>query len=259
MRLISIIQARMGSTRLPGKVLHKLEDKTVLEHVVRRVKSSDLVDDVVVATTIDKKDLQIVGLCANLGISVYCGSEDDVLDRYYQAAKLFKADNVVRITSDCPVIDPTVITEVITLHLKNNADYTSNVFLETYPDGQDVEVFTFTSLKNAWKNAELLSEREHVTPFIRNHPDFFKHASLEYKENLSKKRWTLDNAEDLKFLEQVYKYLYLKDPLFGMDDVLSLIRERPEIEQINQHILRNAGYMKSLREDKTLNLDNSEV
>lgn len=258
MRLISIIQARMGSTRLSGKVLHKLEDKTVLEHVVRRVKSSELVDDVVVATTIDKKDLQIVELCASLGISVYCGSEDDVLDRYYQAAKLFKADNVVRITSDCPVIDPKVINEVITLHLKTNADYTSNVLQETFPDGEDVEVFTFTSLRNAWMNSKLLSEREHVTPFIRNHPELFKHASLQYKENLSQKRWTLDNAEDLEFLRQVYKHLYLKYPLFGMNDVLRLIKEKPEIEQINRHIVRNAGYMKSLREDRTLNLDNIE-
>lgn len=258
MRLIAVIQARMGSTRLPGKVLQKLEDKTVLEHVVRRVKSSELVDDVVVATTIDKKDLQIVGLCANLGISVYCGSEDDVLDRYYQAAKLFKADNVVRITSDCPVIDPKVITEVITLHLKTNADYTSNVLQETFPDGEDVEVFTFTSLRNAWMNAKLLSEREHVTPFLRNHPELFKHASLQYKENLLQKRWTLDNAEDLEFLRQVYKHLYLKDPLFGMDSILRLINEKPEIEQINQHIVRNAGYMKSLREDRKLNLDNIE-
>jgi len=251
MSTIAIIQARMGSTRLPGKVLLNLEDKTVLEHIVDRIRSSKYVDDIVVATTISKADLRIVELCANLDVSIYCGSEDDVLDRYYQAAKLFRADNIVRITSDCPVIDPKIIDVAIILHIKNNVDYTSNTLKETYPDGQDVEVFTFTSLRTAWKDAKLASEREHVTPYIRNNPDIFKHASLEYKEDISQKRWTLDNAEDLEFLRLVYKYLYNKNPLFNMDDILALIDEKPEIEKINQHIIRNEGYLKSIREDKT--------
>jgi len=258
MNIIAIVQARMGSTRLPGKVLLNLEDKTVLEHVVERIRSSKYVDDIVVATTISKDDLRIVELCANLRISVYCGSEDDVLDRYYQAAKLFKADNVVRITSDCPVIDPKIIDDAITLHSKNDVNYTSNTLKETYPDGQDVEVFTFTSLRTAWKDAKLASEREHVTPYIRNNPDIFKHASLEYKEDFSQKRWTLDNAEDLEFLRLIYKYLYNKNPLFNMDDILALIDEKPEIEKINQHIIRNEGYLKSIREDKTLDFDDIE-
>lgn len=258
MSVIAIVQARMGSTRLPGKVLLNLEDKTVLEHVIRRIEASEHVDDVVVATTISKADLRIVELCAHLGISVYCGSENDVLDRYYQAAKLFKADTIIRITSDCPVIDPIIIDEVISLHLKTNADYTSNTLKETYPDGQDIEVFTFASLKTAWVDANLASEREHVTPYIRNNPDFFKYASLEHKEDLSQKRWTLDNTEDLDFLRLVYKYLYNKNQLFGMADILKLIIEKPEIEHINQHIIRNEGYLKSLKEDKTLNLDDIE-
>ena len=258
MSTIAIIQARMGSTRLPGKVLLNLEDKTVLEHVVNRVRFSKHVDDVVVATTISKDDLRIVELCANLGVSIYCGSEDDVLDRYYQAAKLFKADNIVRITSDCPVIDPKIVDGAIILHLKDNADYTSNTLKETYPDGQDVEIFTFASLRTAWKDAKLASEREHVTPYIRNHPDIFKHARLEYQKDLSQKRWTLDNAEDLEFLRLVYKYLYSKNSLFGMDDILALISEKPEIEKINQHIIRNEGYIKSLREDESLDPDDIE-
>lgn len=258
MSVIVIVQARMGSTRLPGKVLLNLEDRTVLEHVLRRVKSSEYVDDVVVATTISKDDLRIVELCSHLGINVYCGSENDVLDRYYQAAKLFEADNIVRITSDCPIIDSKIIDEVISLHLKNNADYTSNTLNETYPDGEDVEVFTFASLKKAWNNAKLASEREHVTPYIRNNQDIFKHASLEYKEDLSQKRWTLDNSEDLEFLRLVYKYLYSKNSLFDMDDILALIDEKPEIEKINQHIIRNEGYLKSTREDRTLDLSHIE-
>jgi spore coat polysaccharide biosynthesis protein SpsF (cytidylyltransferase family) len=258
MRTIAIIQARMGSTRLPGKVLLNLEDKTVLEHVIMRVKSSELVDEVIVATTIDKQDLQIAGLCTGLGVSVYCGSKDDVLDRYYQAAKLFEADNVVRITSDCPVIDFQIIDEVIRLHLESKSDYTSNTLKETFPDGQDVEIFTFESLRTAWKNAKFLSEREHVTPYIRNHPNLFKHENLMSKIDYSQKRWTLDNEEDLEFLKQVYKRLYQKGSLFGMDDILKLIGDKPEIERINQHIIRNEGYTKSLKEDRTLNINNLE-
>lgn len=258
MTIIAIIQARTGSTRLPGKVLLDLQGKTVLEHVIDRVKMSRHINKIVVATTIRNEDLEIVKLCANLGTNVYCGSENDVLDRYYQAAKLFKADNIVRITSDCPVIDPKIIDDVVTVHLTNNADYTSNTLKETYPDGLDVEVFTFSSLKTAWGGAKLASDREHVTPYIRNNPDIFKHVSLEYKEDLSQKRWTLDNAEDLDFLRLIYKYLYRKDQLFNMDDILKLIGKKPEIEKINQHIIRNEGYFKSRREDKTLDLDYME-
>jgi spore coat polysaccharide biosynthesis protein SpsF (cytidylyltransferase family) len=253
MKIIAIIQARLGSTRLPGKVLLDLEGRTVLEHVIRRVKSSKLVTDVIVATTINKDDLEIVKLCANLGISVYCGSEDDVLDRYYQTARLFKADHIVRITSDCPLIDPMVIDEVITLHVREKADYTSNTLKETYPDGEDIEVFTFAALKEAWKKANLSSEREHVTPFIRkNHA--FKLVNLEYNKDLSHKRWTLDNPEDFEFIKSIYKNICNKSPNFGMMEILEFIDKNPDIEKINQNINRNEGYLKSLKEDKTLNL-----
>lgn len=257
MTTIAIIQARLGSTRLPGKVLLDLEGKTVLEHVIERVKASELINDVVVATTIRKEDLRIIKLCAGLGISVYCGSVDDVLDRYYQAARLFKADHIVRITSDCPLMDPMVIDEVIALHIREKADYTSNTIKETYPDGEDVEVFTFDALKKAWKNANLASEREHVTPYLRKNPAF-KKASLEFKKDLSHKRWTLDNPEDYEFIKLIYKNLYNKTQLFGMDEILKFIDKNPEVEKINKSILRNEGYLKSLKEDKTLNSEDIE-
>lgn len=251
MKLIAIIQARLGSTRLPGKVLLDLEGRTVLEHVIRRVKSSKLVDDVIVATTINKNDLEIVKLCVNLDISVYCGSEDDVLDRYYQTARLFKADHIVRITSDCPLIDPIVIDKVITLHLREKADYTSNTIKETYPDGEDIEVFTFSALKEAWKKANLSSEREHVTPFMRKNLAF-KLVNLESNKDLSHKRWTLDNSEDYEFIKLIYKNIYNKNPDFGMEEILKFIDKNPEIEKINQYINRNEGYLKSLKEEKFL-------
>ena len=201
MNIIAIIQARISSTRLPGKVLKKIEGKTVLEHVINRVRAAKNLDDVIIATTVKKKDLKIVQLCAKLGVSVFCGSENDVLDRYYQTARLFKADHIVRITSDCPLIDPMVINEVIKLYFREKADYASNTMPETFPDGLDAEVFSFKTLKIAWGNAELPSEREHVTPYIRKNSNIFKIVNLKCDINLKNKRWTIDEPEDFSFIK----------------------------------------------------------
>lgn len=255
MKIIAIIQARLGSTRLPGKILLDIEGKTVLEHVIDRVRPSKCIDDIVVATTIQKEDLKIVNLCSSNGTSVYCGSENDVLDRYYQAARLFNAENIVRITSDCPLIDPLIIDEIIKLHLEEKADYTSNTLKETYPDGLDIEVFTFEVLKESWKNANLTSEREHVTPYMRKN-QAFKRINLESKVDLSQKRWTLDNPEDYEFIKIIYKNLYNKNRFFNMNEILKFLNNNPEIEGINQSILRNEGYLKSLKEDKTVESEN---
>ncbi len=250
--VLAIIQARMGSTRLPGKVLIDLEGKPVIERVVDRVLMAKKVDKVVVATSIDQNNLPLVELCAKKKIQVFVGSEDDVLDRFYQAAKLFNPDHVVRITADCPLMDPAVIDLVIDEHLNNGHDYTSNTFSETYPDGEDVEVFKYSALEKAWSNATLTSEREHVTPYIRKHNDIFTHGSVSYTQNLSQKRWTLDNQEDLEFISKVYKALYKSNPLFGIDMILDYLKEHPELEMINNHIMRNEGYAKSLVNDKQL-------
>lgn len=250
--IVAIIQARLGSTRLPNKVLLKLEDKTVLEHDVERTARSRYIRDVVIATTMAKGDLKIVELCAAKGIRVYCGSENDVLDRYYQAARLVEAEHVVRITSDCPVIDPAVVDQVISLHLESKADLSANVLKETFPDGLDVEVFTFAALKKAWEEARLSSEREHVTPYIKNNPQLFKLVNLECPRNLCGKRWTLDNPEDYEFLKAVYRSLYPSNPRFGMEDILKFLEKHPEIERINSNIMRNEGYQKSLKEDRIL-------
>lgn len=248
-RICAIIQARLGSTRLPNKVLLDLEGKNVLERVIERVKGSRLIEEVFVATTMLKEDLKIVKLCVTKGIRVYCGSENDVLDRYYQAARLMDVKQLVRITADCPLIDPKIIDEVIKLHLKNKDDYTSNIIKETFPDGEDIEIFTFKALSQAWQKSRLASEREHVTSYIRKHPEIFKLSNLEYPVNLSGKRWTLDEIKDYEFIRLIYKKLSRKKRIFGMSNILCLLEAHPEYEKINQKITRNAGYLKSLKED----------
>lgn len=253
-KILAIIQARIGSTRLPGKVLRELEGKTVLERVIERVSASRCIDQVVVATTDKRDDLKLVEICERIGTGVFCGSENDVLDRYYKAADFFGACQVVRITSDCPLMDPRVIDAVVGLHREKDADYTSNTLKETFPDGEDVEVMSFLALEKAWKEAELASEREHVTPYLRKHPELFKHASLVNGTDLSKKRWTLDNWEDYLFIQRIFKELHGKKALFGMEEVLSLLAEHPEIEEMNHHIGRNEGMAKSLREDRIVRM-----
>jgi spore coat polysaccharide biosynthesis protein SpsF len=250
--IVAIIQARIGSTRLPGKVLLKLGERTVLEQVIERVAAAGKVNRVIVATTDQPADLEIVKLCEKKGIGVFVGAENDVLDRFYQAAKLYQADHIVRITADCPLIDPAVINEVIEEHLNSKADYTANTIKETYPDGEDVEVFTFDVLKRVWQEARLASEREHVTPYIRKHGELFKLISVEYPEDHSAKRWTLDNLEDYKFIKLVYDKLYKRQSLFGMSDVFNLLKDIDEMDAINQHLTRNSGYQKSLQEDVAL-------
>lgn len=256
MKVLAIIQARVNSTRLPGKVLMKIDDKTMLEHVIDRVMGAKLVDDVVVATTLNKSDIPIVKICADKNVRVFCGSEEDVLDRFYQAAKIIEAENILRITADCPIIDPVNIDEVIKKHLESGADYTGNtVGKETYPDGQDAEIFNFESLKKSWKKAILTSEREHVTQYIKKNDTIFNIAAVMSKVDLSDHRWTVDDKEDLEFIRAINKNLYGKNKLFGMRDVLELIAKDPGLSKINYHIERNEGLKKSLNNDKNISID----
>jgi len=245
-----IIQARMGSTRLPKKVLLNLQGKSVLEHIINRVKKAKKIDKVIVATTIDKEDDRIAELCEKIGIDYYRGSENDVLDRYYQAAKKFGFKNIIRITGDCPLIDPGVIDKVVELYEKENLDYATNIMPPTFPDGLDTEIFSFASLEKAWSEAKLKSNREHVTVYIWQHPDLFKQKHIKNEVDLSDKRWTLDNPEDYEFIKQVYDNLYSSKPDFKTEDILQFLKANPEIEKINQGIKRNEGFEKSLNEDK---------
>jgi len=252
MSVIAFIQARLGSTRLPGKVLLPLGGKSVLERVIERVRKASTVDDIVIVTTLKKDDVQIVKLCANRGDLVFCGSEEDVLDRFYQAAKILEPHHIVRITADCPVIDPKVVDAVVERHLAGGADYSSNTLVERFPDGLDVEVMTFGALQRAWREASLASEREHVTLYMRTHPELFRLESLVGERDLSAFRWTLDTEKDYRFLSALYDELGGEDECFGMEAILDLLAKRQDLLALNSGIVRNEGLLKSLREDRTM-------
>lgn len=238
----------MGSTRLPNKVLMDLCGKTDLERVVERVQRSKYIDEIIVATTIAEHDLAIVKTCAEKGIRVFCGSENDVLDRYYQCAKLLSPEHVVRITADCPLIDVGVIDLVIGKYLEEKSDYASNTLIPRYPDGLDIEIMKFSVLEEAWVNANLSSQREHVTQYIV-HNDAYKKTSVVNDTDYGSERWTLDTENDYKFIKAIYDNIYQRNPEFTMDDVLKFLDAHPELREINNDSIRNEGLLKSLKND----------
>ena len=256
--IAAIIQARIGSARLPGKVLLKIMEKTILEYVVERVKRAKHIENAIIATTIRKEDSGVADLASDLGADVYRGADEDVLDRFYQAAKLFGIKHIVRITADCPLIDSQIIDKVVELYFRSKADYCSNTLKETFPDGEDVEVFSFNALHSAWKNARLSSEREHVTPYIKKKPSIFKLVNLENNIDLSDKRWTVDTKEDFRFIKAVLESLRPVKPDFDTEDILEFLKQNPHLEEINKGIMRNEGYSKSLNEDKKIDIDCKE-
>ena len=234
MKVVAITQARMGSTRLPGKVMKNILGKPVLLHFLDRIKEIKLIDKIVVATTTKKQDDIIVETVKeyNSDVGLFRGSEEDVLDRYYKAANKFGAEVIVRITSDCPLIDPVISDSVIKTFLENDCDYCSNNLMRTFPLGLDTEVFNFSSLEKAWKEATQNVEREHVTPYIRNNPNKFKLLNVSNDIDLSHHRWTLDTPEDFEFINEIYRKLNQKS--FHMRDVLEILNEEPYLTKINQ-------------------------
>lgn len=234
MKASIILQARTGSTRLPRKVLRIILGKTILEHLIIRLKAAKMIDDIIVATTDAKEDGEIVAIAEKLRVKSYQGSVNDVLDRFYQAAKQFGLQHIARITADCPLMDPAVIDEGVAEYFSSGADYCSNVLKRTFPDGEDAEVFSFTALERAWKEARLSYDREHVTTYIRKHPEKFKLADFKNDLNIADKRWTLDKEEDFIFIERVYDALYAKNPCFAMRDILDFLKNNPKLEEINK-------------------------
>jgi len=246
--VVAIIQARMGSSRLPGKSMAEIEKRPMLWHVIDRVKRATLVDRVMVATSTAPADDVIEKMCRENDVPCYRGSENDVLDRFYQAARAERAAHVVRITADCPVIDPEVIDRVVRRFQRGDLDYASNGMVRSYPDGLDVEVFSFSALERAWHEAAKTSEREHVTPYLRS--GRFRTANVENDLTFLHLhyRWTVDEAADLEFIRAVYKSFRGKED-FAMKDILELIEKNPELEKMNSEIISNHGYYKSLFEE----------
>ena len=250
-----IIQARMGSSRLPGKVLKKIQNRPILDYVVKQVGFAKKIEDIVIATTTDQNDDVIVDFCTKHDISHFRGKEKDVLDRYYECAKKFDFQIIVRITSDNPLIDPKIIDECMNEYGKSNCDYLSTEHPPTFPHGYAVEIFSFKALENAWKNAGKPSEREHVTPYFYNNPNIFSLKNFQNKKNLSNIRCTLDRANDLVFIEKIISSIQ-KQPIL-LDDMLNVVSKNPKLLDINKNNIYNEGYLKSLEEDKEFLKENN--
>lgn len=251
-KILAIIQARMNSTRLPGKMLKEIEGKPLLWYIINAAKQSELIDEVVLATTKNEEDKELLEKAEEYCIKSFAGSENDVLDRYYQTAKKFQGDIIVRLTGDCPLADPNIIDKVIEKYKKREVDYCSNVHPPTFPDGFDVEVFGFDILEKLWKEVKEAYIREHVVAYIREHPKKFKIFNVENEENLSNLRFTVDNTEDLELIKKVIEELGEKR---NLKNLMRLIKEKPEILKINEKYKRYDNFLdegKKIKKSKEL-------
>ncbi len=237
-KVVAIIQARIGSTRLPGKAMLEIEGRPMLWHVIDRIKRSEMIDEVVVATTTEEMDNEIEEFCKQYDVSFYRGSENDVLDRYYKCAKEHGADIVVRITSDCPLIDCKVSDKVIATYLENSVDFVgaTNTVVRRFPRGLDTEVVSFDALSDTWHKAKEKHQREHVTIYLYEHPEEYKINNFVSDEDFSGYRWTVDEEDDLEFVREIYKRLYIPGGFFDMEDVVDVLKKDPSLVDINSHV-----------------------
>lgn len=226
--------------------MRPLFGKPMLARQIERIARAKRIEHLVVATSNDPSDDPITTLCNELGISCYRGALEDVLDRFYRAAANFAPQHVVRLTGDCPLSDPKLIDNVINYYLAGNYDYASNTIEPTFPDGLDIEIFSFLSLERAWREAKLPSQREHVTPFIYSHPDQFRIGSYKGKEDLSALRWTVDEPADLELIAHIYGALYPTNTAFTTEDVLALLDRKPKLKTLNSGYQRNEGLQRSI-------------
>jgi spore coat polysaccharide biosynthesis protein SpsF len=249
--VVAIIQARMASTRLPGKVLRPLAGRPMLAQIVDRVRACPAVANVVVATSDRDVDEPIRQLCAADAIDCFAGSEQDVLDRFYRAAARFDGDPLIRITADCPLVDPPLLTKLVARFAEGLYDHVGvatgagALFLGQgrYPDGLDAECFSRAALERAWREATSPPDREHVTPFIWRQTDLFRIGQLTSPVDYSRLRWTVDNEADFALIARIYGALYRSDRVFGMDDVLRYLAEHPEIAAGNDAFIGKEGYL----------------
>ena len=250
LKTVLITQARLGSTRLPGKILKKINDESLLEIHLKRLNKCNNVSKIIVATTDKPEDKVIYDYAINRGFNSFRGSESDVLDRFYQAVRNEKPDWIVRVTSDCPLIDPFLVDKLIKFAHNNNRDYCSNTLIENYPDGQDIEVFKFSALESAWKNANLPSEREHVTPYIRNNSDFngrslFSAINFDCPNDYSMIRMTVDESRDFDLIKILINDLGTHKT--WLEYTNHIIKN--DLNKINNSIIRNEGFLKSIKND----------
>ena len=235
MKTVAIIQAHMGSTRLPGKVMCDIEGSSMLARVVRRTRRARKLDQVVVACATDPVDDVLLPECAKLGVEVFRGSDTDVLDRYLGAASHFQATTIVRITSDCPLIDPEIIDQVVAAFEQAGPDYAANILQRTYPRGLDTEVFRLSGLERCWGEAREKYQRVHVTPYFYQNPDKFRLLNVFGVCDYSPYRWTVDTPEDLEFVRRIYRHLG-SDETFSWIKVLALVRGNPELLELNRQV-----------------------
>jgi len=247
--VIGIVQARMSSRRFPGKVLAPIQSRAMLSLQLERLSYCKNIDHILVATSDDGSDDKIEILCKEEGNDFFRGSLNNVLDRFFKAAQKYKPKTIVRFTADCPLIDPLLTDEIVEYFLKSDLDYISNFEPPTYPDGLDVEVFRFESLKLSATEAKLPSELEHVTPFIKRRPKRFRIKNYVSDIDYSHLRWTVDDPVDLEFVREIYKHLYSENKKFGMEDILELLEKFPELIKINKHLKRNEGSKNSRNVD----------
>lgn len=262
--IVTVIQARMGSQRLPNKVMMPLAGKPLLIRLYERVRASKLTNRIVVATTTEKNDDTVVELCINNKIKYYRGSENDLLDRHYKAAFEHSPSAVVKIPSDCPLIDPNIIDKVLKHYINNsnNFDFVSNLHPPSYPDGNDVEVISMDALKVAWQNAKRKLEREHTTPYFWENPDKYRIGNVLWetgRDYSMSHRFTIDYPEDYQFIKKVYDELFDETRMFTLDDILELLDRKPEIKNINSRYAGVNWYRNHLDELKTITKSDTNI
>ena len=247
--IVGILQARVSSTRLPGKVLKPILGVPMLGRQIERLRRAKSMDRLLVATSTDASDDSIEAFCRGADVNCFRGSLNDVLDRFYQAAHSFSPEHVIRLTGDCPLADPQMIDNLVDFYLKGRFDYASNALEPTFPDGLDAEVFRFSCLETAWREATSKSDREHVTPFIWRNRDRFRIGSFKNDVDRSAERWTVDEPEDFELVASIFSALYPVKSNFGTEDILSFLDKNPGLRHLNSGRRRNEGFEKSLAKD----------
>lgn len=245
--VLGILQARTSSSRLPGKVLLPILGQPMLRHQLDRIRRAGAIDALVVATSVDASDDPIEALCSAAGVPCFRGSLDDVLDRFYLAAAPYNPRTVVRLTGDCPLIDPAVVDGAVAFF--RDGDFDLVVIADTFPDGLDVEVLRREVLADAWTHATRPSDREHVTQFVHRQPNRFRIGRYPSAVDLSHLRWTVDEPRDFELVRRVYEALYPRNPAFSTTDILALLAEQPDLAALNRDIGRNEGLQRSLASD----------